>query len=231
MAGSSPVCGRRGTVLGVPSVDGRMEDATQSPVRVLTVCGSLQSRSSNRAALDVAAEVATAGGAVVETFDRLAELPAFDPDRSEEPDEVVAEWRAQVDRADAVVVAAPEYAGGVAGAVKNALDWLVATGSLYRTPVAVISAGTTGGRHALVGTAQTLTWQGAYVVSVVGIAAPRSKSDERGRFTDAPTLAAIRALTEELLGAATAAGAEVAATAERVVGGLGIDAGHVPPPA
>jgi NAD(P)H-dependent FMN reductase len=208
-----------------------MEEAAPAPVRVLMVCGSLQSRSANRAALDVAAEVATASGAAVETFDRLAELPAFDPDRADEPDAVAAGWQAQVGRADAVLVAAPEYAGGLAGAVKNAFDWLVATASLYRTPVAVMSAGTTGGRHALVEMAQTVTWQGAYVVSTLGIAAPRSKSDEHGRFTDAPTLAAIGALTENLLGAASGSGAEVAVTAQHVVGGLGIDAAHVAPPA
>ncbi len=208
-----------------------MDDATPAPVRLLMVCGSLQSQSSNRAALDVAAGLAAGGGAAVETFDHLAELPAFDPARSDEPDEVVAGWRALADRADAVLVAAPEYAGGLAGAVKNALDWLVATVALYRTPVAVISAGTTGGPHALVELARTLTWQGAYVVGALGIAAPRSKSDEQGRFTDPATLAAIRALTEELLGAASASGADVAATAKQVVAGLGIDPGHVPPPA
>jgi chromate reductase, NAD(P)H dehydrogenase (quinone) len=208
-----------------------MDDAAPGPVRLLMVCGSLQSRSSNRAALDVAAEVATASGAEVEPFDRLAELPAFDPDRSDQPDDVVAEWRVEVDRADVVLVAAPEYAGGLAGAVKNALDWLVASSSVYRTPVAVISAGTTGGQHALEEMARTLTWQGAYVVAALGIAAPRSKSDEKGRFTDDPTLEAIRTVTEELLGAATAAAPEVVATATRVVEGIGIDAGHVAPPA
>ena len=208
-----------------------MDDGTRAPVRLLMVSGSLQPQSSNRAALDVAAGLATGGGAAVETFDHLAELPPFDPARSDEPDEVVAGWRAQADQADAMLVAAPEYAGGLAGAVKNALDWLVATVALYRTPVAVISAGTTGGPHALVELARTLTWQGAYVVGALGIAAPRTKADEQGRFTDPATLAAIRALTEELLGAASAPGAEVAATAQQVVAGLGIDPGHVPPPA
>ena len=99
------------------------------------VCGSLQSRSANRAALDVAAGVATDGGAAVETFDRLAELPAFDPDRSDEPDAVAAGWRAQVDRADAVLVAAPEYAGGLAGAVKNgSTGWWPPSPSTARRP-------------------------------------------------------------------------------------------------
>lgn len=205
--------------------------ATSGPVRLLMVCGSLQSRSSNRAALDVAAAVATVTGAEVDTFDGLAQLPAFEPDRSDRPDDVVAAWRSEVDRADAVLIAAPEYAGGLAGSVKNALDWLVSAASVYRTPVAVMSAGTTGGRHAVEELARTLTWQGAYVVAALGIAAPRSKSDEQGHFTDGPTLEAIRMLTEELLDAATGAAPEVVATATRVVGRMGIDAGHVAPPA
>ena len=55
------------------------------------------------------------------------------------------DWRARLAAADAVLVAAPEYAGGVAGVVKNAFDWVVGAGSMYRKPIAVISAGTSGG--------------------------------------------------------------------------------------
>jgi NAD(P)H-dependent FMN reductase len=49
------------------------------------VCGSLQVRSANRAALEAASAVAVAAGAIVDVFDRLAEVPAFDPDRNDEP--------------------------------------------------------------------------------------------------------------------------------------------------
>ena len=92
---------------------------------IMTVCGSLSSRSANRAALDVVAAAARAAGATVDDFEHLAELPAFDPDREEEPIEVLADWRRRLAAADAVVVAVPEYAGAVAGAVKNAFDWTV----------------------------------------------------------------------------------------------------------
>jgi NAD(P)H-dependent FMN reductase len=196
---------------------------------VLTVCGSLQRRSANRAVLDVAIGVARAAGAAVDTFDRLADLPAFDPDRADEAIAAVDDWRRRVGSADAVVVAAPEYAGAVAGAVKNAFDWLVGTGELYRRPVAVLSAGTSGGQHARRMLAQTLTWQGAYVVAEVGIAAPRTKSDEAGRLTEPATLAAVAAATRTLLAAAARPTAEVAAQAAAVIGELGIDAGHVAP--
>jgi NAD(P)H-dependent FMN reductase len=200
-------------------------------MRLLTICGSLQRRSANRAALEVASAVALATGAAVDTFDRLAEVPAFDPERAEEPAEVVHDWQRRVHASDAVLVATPEYAGAVAGAVKNAFDWLVASGELYRKPVAVLSAGTSGGQHARRMLAQTLTWQGAYVVAELGIAAPRTKSDEEGRLNDEATLASIASLTHALLDAPNLQPDEVVELATSVVESLAIDGAHVAPAA
>ena len=198
-------------------------------LRVLTVCGSLQERSANRAALEAASAFAAANGATIDAFDRLAEIPAFNPDPRDAPIDVIDDWRRRVTAADVVLVAAPEYAGAVAGALKNALDWLVGSGELYRKPVAVLSAGTSGGLHARRMMVQTLTWQGAYAVAELGIAAPRTKSDESGRLKDQATLAAIASLTEVLLGAPAMAADELVAVAARVVDSLGIDVAHVAP--
>jgi NAD(P)H-dependent FMN reductase len=159
----------------------------------------------------------------------LADIPAFNADREDERIAVIEDWRRRVDTAAVVLVAAPEYAGGVAGAVKNAFDWLVGSGNMYRKPVGVISAGTSGGQHARRMTTQTLTWQGAYVVAELGITAPRTKSDDEGRFTDAPTLAAISSLTELLLAAAAMPATDLVDVARRLVGSLGIDAAYVTP--
>src|SRR4029078_4423633 len=137
-----------------------MDDRRSRPVRMLTLCGSLQGRSANRAALEAATGFARDAGASIDEFDRLAEIPAFDPDHGDEPGPVVADWRRRVASADVLLVAAPEYAGALAGAAKNALDWLVGSGELYRKPVAVLSAGTSGGEHARPDLARTLTWQG-----------------------------------------------------------------------
>ncbi len=195
----------------------------------MTICGSLQQRSANRAALEVASSVAVARSAIVDDFDRLAEIPAFDPDREAEVLDVVEDWRQRLDTADVVLVAAPEYAGGMAGALKNAFDWLVGSGSMYRKPVGVVSAGTTGGRHARQTTAQTLTWQGAYVVAELGIASPRTKSDNEGRMTDASTVAAITSWTEQVLRAAATPANELVNLASSVVGSLDVDSAHVTP--
>jgi chromate reductase len=206
-----------------------MQNDVRPGIRLLTVCGSLQARSANRAAIAVASSLADARGATIDDFDRLADIPAFNPDRAFEHIAVVEDWRRRVAAADVVLVATPEYAGGVAGAVKNAFDWLVGSGHMYRKPVAVISAGTTGGLHARVAMAQTLTWQGAYLVAELGVAAPRTKSDDDGRFTDGATVTAIASLTELLLDAAATPLADLVDLAGGVVGSLGVDAGRVTP--
>jgi NAD(P)H-dependent FMN reductase len=207
-----------------------MSSVPSEDVRLLTVCGSLQTRSSNRAVLEVASLAAVAVGASVEPFQRLAEIPAFDADRAEEPIAVIDEWRRQVHTADAVLVATPEYAGAVAGAVKNAFDWLVGSGELYRKPVAVLSAGTSGGLHARRMLVQTLTWQGAYVVAELGIAAARTKL-EGGQVTDETTAASIESLTGVLIAACAMAPTEVVRLATEVVVSLGIDVAHIAPAA
>jgi NAD(P)H-dependent FMN reductase len=204
-------------------------DTSAGTTHLLTVCGSLQRRSSNRAALDVVAAVARGAGAVVDDFERLAEIPPFDPDREAEPSAVLDDWRARLAAADAVLVAAPEYAGGVAGVVKNAFDSVVGTGSMYRKPIAVISAGTSGGVHARQTLIQTLTWQGGWVVGELGIAAPRAKTAPDGSFIDPPTIAAITDVTEHLLAASRTSPAELAALAATVVGAFRIDPAHVAP--
>jgi NAD(P)H-dependent FMN reductase len=203
--------------------------STDNSIWLLTVCGSLQRRSANRAVLDEATTVAVGAGATVVDYGHLAEVPAFDVDRAAEPNEAVDEWRRQVAGADAVLVAAPEYAGAVAGAVKNAFDWLVGSGELYRKPVAVLSAGTSGGEHARRMLAQTLTWQGAYVVAELGIAGARTKLDGEAHVVDDATKAAIGAATRTLLRAAAMDPRDVVPLATSVVGALGIDTVHVAP--
>ena len=125
------------------------------------------------------------------------------------------------------MIAAPEYAGAIAGTIKNALDWIVGSGELYSKPVAVISAGTTGGQFGRQMLIQTLTWQGAHVVAQVGIAAPRTKSDADGRFTDDATIAEIERLTAVLLDAPTLEAAARLELVRTVVASAGVDVSRI----
>ncbi len=160
-------------------------------MRVVTLLGSLGSRSANAAALEAATGHLRARGHEVAATGPLDEIPAFRAAQVDDPPPAVAQLRGVLESADAILVAAPEYAGGLAGVAKNALDWLVGSGSLYHSVVAVLSAGTTGGQHAVEQLVRTLSWQGALVVATLGIEAPATKVDDRGVFVDGPTLDAI----------------------------------------
>src|SRR5262249_17854807 len=143
--------------------------------RVLLVCGSLQQSSANRAALDAARAKLSASGVEANAFEGLGSIPPLNPDRGDDPGEAVVAFRAAIRAADAVLMAAPEYAGALAGVVKNALDWIVGSGDLYGKPIAILSAGTTGGVFARRDLMRTLSWQGAHVVASLGIDAANAK--------------------------------------------------------
>ena len=84
------------------------------------------------------AVAAAATSVDVKVWDELGDLPHFRPD--EEGDAHVDSLRRAVALADAVLLATPEYAGGMPGTLKNALDWLVGSGELSGKPVVIISA-------------------------------------------------------------------------------------------
>jgi chromate reductase len=111
---------------------------------ILAISGSLRGGSLNSAALRAAARAAARRGVEVAIDNSLGALPLFDPDLEEEPPEAVLRFRKACDRADAVLLAVPEYAFGIPGAFKNALDWTVGSGSLYRKPVAVLAVAPPG---------------------------------------------------------------------------------------
>jgi NAD(P)H-dependent FMN reductase len=169
-------------------------------VRILAISGSLQARSSNRALLATAHRVAPEGVEVVDGVS-VGDIAPFNPDldRDGRTPAPVGELRAQVAAADGVLIASPEYAHSLPGALKNALDWLVGTGELYEKRVAVLCAsprpeGCGHGREAL---ERTLGAQGAVVVvsATVGVALADKGADELADPAAVESVAAaIRAL-------------------------------------
>lgn len=108
-------------------------------MRILAVSGSLRASSSNTQVLRAAAMLAPAGCDVVE-FDGLDALPHFNPDLEAEPPPAVRAWTDALKRANAVLFCTPEYAHGVPGVLKNALDWVVGSGELMEKPCGVVNA-------------------------------------------------------------------------------------------
>ena len=133
-------------------------------MKIIAISGSLRARSSNLALLRAAAAIAPAGMEVA-IYDGLASLPHFNPDDDEEgatPPAPVAALRALLAEADGIVISTPEYAHGLPGSLKNALDWLVSDGALVDKPVAILSASPIGGQFAqssLVEILTTMNWR------------------------------------------------------------------------
>ena len=175
--------------------------------RILLVCGSLQRSSANQAALDVARAALTSSGVEVSAFEDLGAIPPLNPDDGDQPGAAVVAFRAAIRGADAVLIAAPEYAGGVAGVVKNGLDWIVGSGDLYGKPVALVSAGTSGGVFARRDLVRTLSWQGAHIVASLGVEGANAKSvrdpDSSRRITDPEARGEIGALASSLVASVT----------------------------
>ena len=190
---------------------------------MLLVCGSLHPKSANQAALDVVRTFLTDDRhALVDQFSDLADVPAFDPTSDEEAG-AVTRLRRMIAESHAIIFAVPEYAGGMAGALKNALDFMVGSGELYERPSMAISAGTTGGNHALEQLVRTLAWQGAQVVASVSISSPRTKIDQRGVFTDAPTIVALQAAVRTVVAAGSMSPQERRALALAVLDRHGVE--------
>ncbi|HUQ38403.1 MAG TPA: NADPH-dependent FMN reductase [Aestuariivirga sp.] len=109
-------------------------------MRILAISGSLRALSFNTAALQASAVLAPAGLEIV-LYVGMGDLPHFNPDLdTDEPPESVKAFRREVGTSDGLLLAAPEYAHGIAGAFKNALDWLVSCVEFPDKPVALINA-------------------------------------------------------------------------------------------
>jgi NAD(P)H-dependent FMN reductase len=151
---------------------------------ILAISGSLRLSSTNSAVLRAAAEAAARDGVEVVVGDWVGRLPHFDPDLEAAPPPVVNEFRSACDRAAAILLAVPEYAFGIPGAFKNALDWTVGKGSLYDKPVGVLDVALPGrGQHARRALDLVLQAVGAHVVRYA-IADPRATDELRAAIAD-----------------------------------------------
>lgn len=155
--------------------------------KILAISGSLRP-GSNHAILRFLGELAPTG-VDYNIYDGLASIPHFDPGLDNDaPPATVAEFRKLLAGADGIVICTPEYAYGVPGTLKNALDWTVSSGSLSEKPLALITA-STGGENAhaallliLYALNANIVKDGALLISFI-----RSKVNSEGNITDKET--------------------------------------------
>jgi chromate reductase, NAD(P)H dehydrogenase (quinone) len=165
---------------------------------ILAISGSLRRDSVNAAALRAAALAAARDGLVVRIDESPRALPHFDPDLEPFPPEPVRRFRQACADASGVLLAIPEYTFGIPGAFKNALDWTVGSGSLYRKPVALLHVAPPGrGGHLREALSHVLRAHNADVTHHAVLVAPRDR-DANGEIGDALIVEQLRSVVAEL---------------------------------
>lgn len=150
--------------------------AAERPLRILAISGSLRARSSNTSLLRLAIDAAP-DDVTIAMYEGLATLPHFNPDDDVDvPPAPVLELRARVGEADGLLFCSPEYAHGVPGSLKNALDWLVASLELPGKPVASLNASSMA-THAQASLLETLTVMSTRIVREACVTIPVGRGD------------------------------------------------------
>ncbi|MCE9523322.1 MAG: NAD(P)H-dependent oxidoreductase [Alphaproteobacteria bacterium] len=170
------------------------------PLHLLAISGSLRAGSSNTTLLKAARALAPEG-IVVELYEGLGALPHFNPDLDVAPwPTPVVDLRARIGAADGLLICSPEYARGVAGAMKNALDWMVSVEDFAGKPVALFNASPRA-THALAALRLTLETMAARVIDAASLTVPlwSAPLSEEGIATDPALAQAVRRALEAMV--------------------------------
>ncbi len=172
-------------------------------ITILGIAGSLRKDSYNKSALR-AAQGLCPQGAKIEIFD-IAGIPPFNQDEEARPPQKVADLKARIRGADAVLLSTPEYNYGMPGVLKNVIDWAsrpYGDSAWNGKPVAIMSAamGVAGGIRAQYQLRQAFVFlnMDAVVQPEVAIASAHQRFDAQGNLTDETSRKMIAQLLQNL---------------------------------
>jgi len=174
------------------------------PVKILGFVGSLRKGSYNKALMRAALELLPED-ATIEVFD-LDGIPPFNQDLENQPPQVVKEFKAKIKKADALLIALPEYNYSIPGVLKNAIDWAsrpYGDNAFEGKPVAIMSAsvGRLGGARAQYHLRQSFIFLNMHPLNRPEVMMPFAQEhvDENGNLADETTRQLIRQLLEALV--------------------------------
>lgn len=163
--------------------------------KIFAICGSTRQQSTNLSFIHAFAALSNDIFDLT-IFESIANLPHFNPDLDNEnvPAQVV-DFRRQLGEADGVLICTPEYAMGVPGSLKNALDWTVSSSSFSQKPTALITASLSGlkGHAALLETLKVIEAIIPEELQLV-ISFAKTKINSENTITDSDTLQAVKNL-------------------------------------
>ena len=167
-------------------------------MKILAISGSLRAASLSSALLRAMARLAPADMELV-LFDGMGKLPLFNPDHEANDPAPVAAFRQQIIQADALLIASPEYAHGITGVMKNALDWMVSCEAFVNKPVAILNASPRA-THADASIREIITVMSACIIEAASVTVPviGAKLDEDGMCAH-PEISAVLIATLEAI--------------------------------
>jgi len=167
--------------------------------RILAISGSTRTRSANgfliKAISEISQDIFT-----IEVYNSLAELPHFNPDLdNDNPPLQVTNFRNKLKKAEGILICTPEYAMGVPGSLKNAIDWTVSSCEFSKKPTALITASSSGlkGHASLLESLRIIEAQIADDAQLV-ISYVKIKISDQGIIIDDSTLTQVKKLISAL---------------------------------
>ena len=168
--------------------------------KILAISGSTRTSSANLNIIRHISELCR-DTADIRIFQGLTEIPHFNPDIDNDlPPTAVSEFRQQLKESDGVLICTPEYAMGVPGTLKNAIDWTVSSCEFSHKPVALITASSVGqnGHRSLLETLRIIECdipeESQLLISFV-----KTKMNGEGEISDAATLQNVQRLMASLI--------------------------------
>ena len=169
----------------------------ESKIKIVVISGSLRDNSS---ATNIIKHVIKLFPESIDFifYEGIGKLPHFD-DNENVAAEVKA-FRKLLTQADGVFICQPEYAFGVAGSLKNALDWIVSSGEMDNKPLALVTA-STGGDKAHAAMLLTLKALNAKIGegATLLISFVRTKLNEKGEVINTEIVQSITSVLNALV--------------------------------
>lgn len=112
--------------------------------KIFALCGSTRKNSTNLNLIKAIADL-TKKKFDFTIYDGLTEIPHFNPDLdTDNAPPPVIDFRKRLKEADGILICTPEYAMGVPGTLKNAIDWTVSSMEFSKKPTVLITASSLG---------------------------------------------------------------------------------------
>lgn len=161
--------------------------------KILAICGSTRSNSTNHRLIKAMSELSK-DIFDIHLYDRLMHLRQFNPDdENENVSKEVLSFRHLLSTADGVIICTPEYAHGVPGSLKNAIDWTVGTSGFSQKPTMLITASTDGkfGHQSLLETLNVIEAKNTQDLQLL-ISFASTKVNKENKISDITTLNEIK---------------------------------------